>query len=218
MLSVVVVGLVLWRGEAVLPIVLVVLALHRPVIGLIAIAGWAVWARMRPLTGPTPDDEATALDGIVAELEGGASPRAALVAASRRPGPIDLTAPARMVEAGLPADGIARSMAAVMPHNGRLVAAAWALAGESGAPAAPIMRLMADRAAERGRLDRERRALTAQARATAWLIAGLPLVVLVGLVVTGRVGAGPGLPVIAAGVALQVAGLAVVVWMLRRVS
>lgn len=210
-----VVASILWRARAVAPALVVVAAFRFPAPALAAAGVWAVVARLRRDSGPSPDDEARMLDRVIGELEGGASPRAALVAVARRSRSIDLSVPARLVAAGMPADRVSRALGSVLPHNGRLTAAAWALAGEAGAPAAPVMRLLARRAAERGRLERERWALTAQARATAWLIAGMPLAVLGVLVLSGRVGPGPALPVVAVGVALQLAGLGVVVAMLR---
>ena len=62
---------------------------------------------------------------------------------------------------------------------------------------------------------RERRALTAQARATAWLVAGVPLGLFAVLAVTGRIDIGPSLPIAAVGLGLQLVGVAVVVLMLR---
>jgi tight adherence protein B len=195
-----------------------VLALSYPGPALAVMAGWVVVHRLRTTSGPTPDAEAAALAGLVAELEGGSSPRAGLVRLARSSKDVDFGSPARLIAAGMPSHRVAGALGAVLPANGRLAAAAWALAGESGAPAAPVMAALARRAAERGRLDRERRAATAQARATAWVIAGLPLAVLVGLWATGRVGAGPALPVLLVGVALQVVGLAIAVVMVRRAS
>lgn len=205
----------LWFGAPLLPVVVVLLAFAHPLLAVAGAAAWAVISRMRVAGAPEPEDEVRILDRIVSELQGGASPRAALVAAARRERIVDLSAVERFVVAGLPAPAIAAELADTLPLNGRLVAAAWALAGETGAPAAPIMSLLAGRASERSRLVRERRALTAQARATAWLIAGLPLVVLLGLAVTGRIGPGPGLSVVMVGVALQCAGLAIVAVMMR---
>lgn len=206
----------LWRGDRLMPLLLAFAALQHPGVSLAVITIWVVVSRLRSGGQTTPDEEALLLDRLVGELEGGTSPRAALLAIGRRGGVIRLDATTRMVSAGLPAQTIARSLREALPFNGRLTAAAWALAGDMGAPAAPVMGLLARRAAERGRLDRERRALTAQARATAWLIAGLPLAVLVGLAVTGRISPGPTLSVVLVGCALQVAGLAIVVLMMRR--
>jgi Flp pilus assembly protein TadB len=84
-----------------------------------------------------------------------------------------------------------------------------------------MFEILAVGAAEEGSLRRERRALTVQARASAAVVAGLPFLVLVGMAVTGRLGSSgdPALGlVLAVGIGLQAAGLAVVWGMLRRAA
>ena len=208
----------LWRDGRIVVLAAAVLAVRRPVLGLAAVAVWVTVSRLRAAPSSGPDDEAATLERIVAELRGGASPRAALVRVASASPPVELAPAARAAEAGLSAGHVAPRLAECLPRNGRLTAAAWALASEAGAPAGPVMSLLARRAAARGRLDRERRALTAQARATAWLIGGVPLAVCAVLALTGRIGAGPAAPILAAGIALQFAGLAVVALMIRRAS
>lgn len=210
-----VVAAALWRPGPILPLAVAIAALRHPIPAALTLAVWLLVTRLRGSHGPTPDDEARILDRLVGELEGGSSPRAAVVAVSGS-GAIDLSESARLVEAGMPIVEVAESIGRALPHNGRLASAAVAVTGSTGAAAAPVMRLLARRASERGRLERERRALTAQSRATAWLIAGLPLGVLSVLLVSGRLRPGPALPVIGIGVALQLAGLVAVVAMLRR--
>lgn len=212
------IAVLLWRADRIAPVLIALAALRYPGHAALGLAAWIAVERLRRGKGAQPDDEARLLDRLVAELEGGASPRSALLAVARRSGPIDLSAAGRAIVAGRPARDVARSLAAALPRNGHLVAAAWGLTAEAGAPAGPVMGQLARRAGERGRLDRERRALTAQARATAWLIAGLPLAVCVGLAVTGRIQPGPALPVVLAGVLLELVGLAIVGTMLRRAS
>jgi len=63
--------------------------------------------------------------------------------------------------------------------NGRLAAAAFRLASSTGGKVAGLFHSLAARAADVGRLERERRALTAQARASAWVVGSLPVAVLV---------------------------------------
>lgn len=217
MIAPLLVGLALWRGQQIVVVAVLLAALRYPGPAVLGLTAWIVISRMRRVAQVArPDDEARVLDRLMSELDGGASPRAAVAAASRLGGPVDLAPARRRIEAGLPAPDVAAALRDALPHNGRLIAAAWALAADAGAPAGPVMSLLARRAAERGRLDRERRALTAQARATAWLIAGLPLAVCAVLAATGRLGAGPGLPLVAAGAALQVVGVWIVVLMMRR--
>lgn len=218
MSAAVVAALVVWPGGSVVPAAVVAFVPAHPPAAMAALAAWAVWSRIRRRRDPTPDEEARFIEGIVSELEGGASPRAALIKAADRPTGIDGRRGGRAAAMGLPGRDVAAALAAALPRNGRLMGSAWSLASESGAPASAVMRLLARRAAERGRLDRERHGLTAQARATAWLIAGLPLILFVALLATGRIGAGPALPVALAGFGLQGAGIGLVGLMLRRAA
>jgi len=217
-LTVLIVAFALGRGGPTLPIVAVVVGFRRPVVGVVAVVIWAIAVRLLDRPGPAPEQEADLLIRVVGELEGGASPRSALLSAARREQVVDLARASRLIEAGQPTSAVAVAVGAALPHNGRMASAAWALAGDAGSPAAPVMRLLARRAGERGRLDRDRRALTAQARATAWLIAGLPLIVLVFLGLSGRLGSGPALPVVIIGVGLQLTGLGIVISMMRHAS
>ncbi len=211
-------AVVAWSGGSIVPVAFVALAFAFPRTAMAAAAAWAGWSWIRRARGPDSDDEARFIEEIVTELDGGASPRAALIRAGRRPIGIDGGRCARAAATGLPGDQVAAALTEALPRNGRLAGAAWALTSESGAPASPVMRLLARRAGERGRLDRERRGLTAQARATAWLIAGLPLALFAMLLATGRVHAGPSLPVAAIGFGLQAAGIGLVALMLRRAA
>jgi Flp pilus assembly protein TadB len=208
-------GLVLWTGLSPLPLLATVAALRFPLAALIGVTAWIVVWRFLADRGPSPDDEARFLSDVVTELHGGASPRVAVIRASAREESIDARLATRAALLGLDSARLATGLTGALPINGRLAGAAWAISTDSGAPFGPVMRLLAHRAAERGRLLRERRALTAQARATAWLVAGVPLGLFALLVATGRIDTGPSLPIAAVGLSLQVVGVAVVVLMLR---
>lgn len=208
----------LWDGRRVVLGMAVLLAFLVPWLGLVAAAGWGALAWMRRDRGPSPDDEARFLGLIASELNSGASPRSALVMAGRQQDAVEPGYLSRLAASGQSGLQISHALREALPLNGRLAGAAWALASEAGAPAAPVIAHLQMRAAERGRLQRERRALTAQARATAWLIAGLPPTLFVFLVITGRVSSGPSVPVALIGLALQAAGMVVVALMLRRAA
>ena len=208
-------GLVLWAGASPLPMLAVVVSLRYPAPALAAIGLWIVLGR-RGRGGPSPDDEARFLGGVVTELHGGASPRAAVIRSAEREEKIDARLAARAAELGLESPRLAAGLAGALPVNGRLAGAAWAISADAGAPFGPVLQLLAHRAAERGRLLRERRALTAQARATAWLVAGVPLGLFAVLALTGRVDIGPSLPIAVVGMGLQAVGVGVVVLMLRE--
>ncbi len=209
-----IVGLVLWIGASPLPVLMAVASFRYPVPALAAAGLWIGIARLRH-RGPSPDDEARFLGGIVTELHGGASPRAAVINSAARTETIDARLATRAAILGLESPRLAAGLAGALPINGRLAGAAWAISTDAGAPFGPVMQLLAHRASERGRLLRERRALTAQARATAWLVAGVPLGLFGVLVLAGKVEIGPSLPVAVAGVGLQAIGVGVVVLMLR---
>jgi Flp pilus assembly protein TadB len=195
-------------------------AATRPALALAGIAGYAGFAAWRGRRArPGPDDEAGFLQTLSAELTGGASLRSALVAAAERTDRLPLQGAARAAAAGLAAPRVAGLLGTALPVNGRMTAAAWLLAAESGGPAAAVMQSLAVRAAREGELIRERRSLTAQARASAWVVAGLPAALLLGTIVSGRLDAAgdPALGlVVTVGVTLQAIGVAVVVAMVRR--
>jgi tight adherence protein B len=203
-----------------------------PVLGVAALAVWhplwllaagGVWAllahRRRARSRPGAADEAAFLQGLAAELGAGASLRGAVVAAATRAPALDLASACRRAEAGLPAEEVGAVLAEALPLNGRLAAAAFRLASATGGRAAALFQTLAGRAAEVGRLNRERRALTAQARASAWVVGGAPVVLVVLLALTGRAApllADPvGQLVLAAGLGLEALG-AGVVWLMVR--
>lgn len=194
-------------------------AMWQPWLVLLGAPAWAVVQRRRgAAVRPDADDEALFLRSLAAELTGGASLRTALAAAAGRAPRLDLTMASRMAAAGLPAERVAGVLDGALPVNGRLASAAWLLAARSGGPAAAVAQSLAVLAAEEGALRRERRALTAQARASAWVVASLPVILLVAMVAGGRLfPADPALaPVLVVGLTLQAAGVACVAWMLRR--
>jgi len=189
-----------------------------PVPTLFAMVAWATVRRRR--TQPTASDaEAALLGAMSAELAAGATPRAALVAAARRGHGVDVGGAARLAGAGVEPERVSSALTEALPVHGRLAGAAWHLVATVGGPAAAMFELLAVRAADDGVLRRERRALTAQARASDAAVGGLPVLVLIGMAATGRLTprTDPALGVVLAlGVGLQAAGLAVVWAMLRR--
>ena len=199
---------------------IIALAVWRPWWFLIGVAGWAVVHRLRARSNAGSGDEADLLRGISAELAAGASLRSAVVAAADRAPALDLRPAVRLARAGFPASRIGDVLAAALPRNGRLVAAAFRLAATTGGRAAGVMTTLAARADDVGALTRERRALTAQARLSAWVVGGAPLLLLVVLGVTGRLSGLLGDPmgrvVLGVGVLLELAGAAVVVTMIHR--
>lgn len=180
---------------------------------------WAVLHRRRSISKlPGPDDEARFLRALASELNGGASLRTALAVSADHSPRLDLGLASRLAASGLSGDRVAEALGNALPVNGRLAGAAWLLASRSGGPAASVMQTLAALAADEGALHRERRSLTAQARASAWVVAALPPLLLLVLIGGGRLElSDPALvPIVAVGLALQGAGVAAVVWMLRK--
>ena len=166
-----------------------------------------------------PGAEADFLRGMAAEIDAGASIRQAVAAAADRAPTLQLDGVVRLAEAGRPAPEVAAGLADALPLNGRLAAAAYQLVVETGARASAVFAGLAVRAAGAGDLARERRALTAQTRLSAWLVGGLPVAAIAALSLAGRGPdpAGAGGPLIAGGVGLIAVG-GVVVWLMVRRS
>jgi len=217
-LSVAILALAVAAGAPLVVVAVASLAFWRPLWLLAAAFLWAVLARRRRRRAG-PGDEADFLQGLAAELGAGAALRAAMVAAAARAPALDLARACRLAGAGLPAGEVGEALESALPVNGRLTAAAFRLASATGGRAAGLFHSLAGRAAEVGRLERERRALTAQARASAWVVGGLPIALLVMLMAIGRAGAllsDPAGPVIlAVGLGLEVAGVGIV-WLMVR--
>jgi Flp pilus assembly protein TadB len=219
-LSAVVIALALAVGAPLPALGVAVLAMWQPLWLLAAAVVWAVLVRRRRRGGGAgPADEARFLQGLAAELDAGASLRAAVTAAAARAPALDFSRACRLAAAGLPAEKVGEALQAALPGNGRLAAAAFRLASGTGGRVAALFHTLAARAAEVGRLNRERRALTAQARASAWVVGGVPVALLVLLAVSGRLGSllsnPAGAVVLAAGLVLEAAGVAVV-WLMVR--
>jgi tight adherence protein B len=220
-LTAAVLAMVVALGEPGLGLAVAVAVLLGPAWLLAGIGGWALWhhaARNRGEGGP--DDEAAFLRSVSSELQAGAALRLA-VASGASGSSLDLAPLVAASSAGLSADRVAAELERGLPINGRMAAGAFELAARSGGPAARVMHSLAMRAERIGELERERHALTAQARASAWVIAGLPLAVLLFVIASGRLSTGSDpilLGLVAVGVGLQVVGLAVVARMIRGAS
>ncbi|GBE25673.1 hypothetical protein BMS3Bbin02_01961 [bacterium BMS3Bbin02] len=105
--------------------------------------------------------------------------------------------------------------------DGVRLRAVLAIADSTGGKAGVVFDALADTMRRRESLDRERRMATAQARFSAGVIAGGPLVVLLWLMVTGSLGTmlsggGLGAVIVVLGTVLEVVGVGFVVWMIVR--
>ncbi|MEE8497916.1 MAG: hypothetical protein V3S62_05235, partial [Acidimicrobiia bacterium] len=63
----VVLGLILWTGLSPLPLLATVAAFRFPLPALLVVAVWVVYQRFLADRGPSPDDEARFLGGVVTE-------------------------------------------------------------------------------------------------------------------------------------------------------
>lgn len=203
---------------AVIGLAVMVLLEPRLVIAFAAI--WVLYTIWGRRSTSVADTEAAFLTALAGELRGGASLRLALAEAVLRV-PVGLEPAARLASAGMPMPRIAPLLRDGLEHNGVTAAAALELSASSGARTAAVFESLAERATGTAELERERRAATTQARLSAWVV-GLAPLLFTGLVLAGgSFGSldrfdGAGAAVIAAGIVLELTGLAVVAMILRR--
>jgi tight adherence protein B len=153
-------------------------------------------------------DELAWVEALVAELGGGRDPASALVAASAT-APL---CPDAVAVARTGGDVASALRAAAHTPLTRGVAACWEVAQGSGTGLAASLATLADAAGETERVRAELRTGLAEPRATAIVLAALPLLGLVLGTVLGAdpvawlIGSGPGRLVLVAGVALEAMG------------
>lgn len=202
-----------WMGAG-----LLIVALAQPWAAATAIVGLlAIASRQRRLGSA---DEATYLQAVALELRAGGTLRQAVTAAADRAPGLDLGACLRLANAGAPMDAVGARMAAALPHHGHEISAAMHVAAVTGGTVASVFESLAQVAVEDRELARERRAATAHARISAWLVGGLPVAFLGFNLVTGRLGrlveSTAGGLMLAVGLALVLSGSLAVGLMLRR--
>ena len=158
-------------------------------------------------------DEAAFLASIAANLRAGQSMRAALHEAAELEEDGSLRLVGKLALAGAPLAEMGPLLER-LPVNGSRVSAAMQVVEISGGRSAAVFGGLADRAGEESNRRRERRVLTAQARLSAAIVAGLPFVgVLLGgfsrIATLAAAGVG-GFVVAAVGLGMQAVGVAVV--------
>ncbi len=124
--------------------------------------------------------------GVADELRSGSSLRRALEIAAQD---INEHRLARACRIGRPFGELASAVETCLPLVGRAAASAIRIAGESGGRVADSFEAIALLAADEQEMRNERRAATAQVRMSAVIIAALPVILLVMLAATGRIGA-----------------------------
>ncbi len=198
------------------------LAYSHPVWFLTAVGARVVWLRARLRRGE-PAAEIDFLQGMVAELGAGASLRWALREATTRAPDLMMEREARLALAGRPMREVTARIPLLLPVTGRLAGAAFELASITGGRAAPIFAGLAARALEAAEIARERRALTAQARLSAWVMVAAGTVAVGVLALSGRIGllwsSGSALRgLLLVGLVLQGCGLSLVWWIASRTA
>ena len=155
---------------------------------------------------------------VADELRAGASLRNALAVAAHEIGHDALAGACRV---GRPFGEVADMVSQRLPGVGPVAAGAIRIAGESGGMVADSFEAIALLASDEQELRNERKAATAQVRASALVISAVPVALLAGLMVSGRldlIGSG-GPPVVGlmiGGLTLIVAGLASIWLTVRR--
>jgi Flp pilus assembly protein TadB len=165
-----------------------------------------------------PSDEAAFLRSVSAEVRSGASLRHGLLSAVAAEPKLPLAEVGRLAAAGAPFRRIAPVLEEAMPYNGRLVAAVLRMSDRIGGGASALFSHLASITDEDAAIAAERRVATAQARLSAAVVVGAPLIFTILLLVSGGrdLFSGPGLAIAALGLALQLIGLGVVAAMLWR--
>ena len=219
MVIAVLVSLLLTSGAHPLRVALVGAAMVTPEWFLMGAAGWGAWHAWKRSVAQRqlPAQEAAFLSGVAAELEAGASLSHALAAAADRAPRLDLRQVVRRAGVGRPPGELGTQLREALPVNGPVAAGAFNLTATAGTAGAEVFTALAVRAIDAAALARERRALTAQGRLSAWLVGGVPAAATVGMTILGHgpMLDGPGALVTGVGLALIGTG-GVAVWLMAR--
>jgi tight adherence protein B len=169
---------------------------------------------------PAADVEPLFLAGVAAQLRAGASVRAAIAEAAGQAEDLALDRATRLAAVGAPMEEVGEALTGALPASGESAAMALRAGTASGGRLAAGLDALVETVFDEATLRHEVRAATASARASAWLIGGLPVVGAIGLVVSGRLGALAGLGPVGWGMALfggglVMAGAAAIVSMVR---
>jgi tight adherence protein B len=208
----------LWARVPLVVLAATAVAIYQPLVALVALVAFAVVDRAR---SDRSDDEGAFLQAVAAELRAGAAVRVAIAEATDRVPSLRLDRAARLARAGRPLDELAVELASKLPRNGRLTAAAVRIAGSTGGRIAGTFDELALLASEDMELRGETRAATAQARLSAWIVAGIPVVYLAYAAASGRLSAlvdagGVGIAVLGVGGVLLVGGVLAIVVTVRK--
>jgi Flp pilus assembly protein TadB len=130
-------------------------------------------------------EEAHVLLGVASELRSGQGIRSAIAEAGRRTSRLDFRSVRRLVASGAPLERISDAVATAMPIHGALAAAALRVADRTGGRVAEVFDSAAALALEEDELHQERRAATAAGRASAVIVVGIPVLVVLYRMLSG---------------------------------
>lgn len=164
-------------------------------------------------------EEALVLRRVASELKAGKSLRMALLAAAQGSS-LDLRRAVRLGAAGRPLAEVAAVLAPSM-KGGQAVAAAVRVAATTGGRVSEVFDRLAVMASEDAALRRERKVLTAQARLSAGIVGGFPLIFVAWQALSGGLARlielGPvGIGVTVVGLGFLLSGIAVVAALLWK--
>ncbi len=168
-------------------------------------------------------EEAQVLLGVAGELRAGLGVRSAMAAVGRRSPRLDFRSVRRLVASGASMERISQSVTEAMPVHGSLAAAALRVADRTGGRVADVFDSAAALALEEDELLHERRAATAQARTSAVVVVGIPVLVVVYRIISGGLGrslsANPLTTLLTVvGITLLALGVAVMLVLIKRAS
>lgn len=143
---------------------------------LLVLSARQLRAVAKPVVGP----EAAALLGVVAALQAGRTLRGALSGLSDE---VD-----RMVAIGAPSDVVAAAVERALPEQGAMAGAAVRMLDHVGGAVSPVMEELAAQASDTARVRRELRSAVAAPVLQGVIVGGAPLVALVAMIATGRLG------------------------------
>ena len=168
-------------------------------------------------------EEAHVLLGVAGELRAGQGVRAAIAEAGQRSTRLNFRSVRRLVASGASLDRISDALSEAMPVHGALTAAALRVADRTGGRVAEVFDAAAALALEEDELRQERRAATAQARTSAVVVVGIPVLVIVYRILSGDLARSMSASPVSAfltlsGITLLGLGIAVMLILIKRAT
>ena len=182
-----------------------------------------VEARRVRRQGSGCSEEAQVLLGVAGELRAGLGVRSAMAAAGQRSSRLDFRPVRRLVASGASLERISQAVTEAMPVHGSLASAALRVADRTGGRVADVFDSAAALALEEDELRQERRAATAQARTSAVVVVGIPVLVVIYRILSGDLSRSLSANALStlltvAGITLLALGVAVMLVLIKRAS